>query len=235
MLRRRPGWVILHGRISSRGPAVRNPRMAAPMTTTELRGLMAPWTALWGVPGLEHEIDVRFSTRLTRSVGRCRPAICKISLRADLLDGPFEFLTEVLCHEVAHVAVHRLFGARVLPHGKEWKRLVAAVGYRPRATTMLPPALAAAAFARNGGGGRTRERALPLPGRGGGRSRGRADPAAEPAAAAATCRVWEHRCPVCKAVRFARRTVRRWRCIGCLETARGGELVITRWDIPADT
>jgi predicted SprT family Zn-dependent metalloprotease len=38
-------------------------------------------------------------------------------------------LEEVLCHELAHVAVYRLHGRSVRPHGPEWKRLVRQVGF----------------------------------------------------------------------------------------------------------
>jgi predicted SprT family Zn-dependent metalloprotease len=39
---------------------------------------------------------------------------------------------------------------------------------------------------------------------------------------------YEHRCPVCHTVRYARRPVSRWRCAECLDTGLPGELVITR-------
>lgn len=39
---------------------------------------------------------------------------------------------------------------------------------------------------------------------------------------------YEHRCPVCQSVRFARRPVARWRCAECLAAGLPGELVINR-------
>ena len=39
---------------------------------------------------------------------------------------------------------------------------------------------------------------------------------------------YEHRCPVCQSVRYARRPVRRWHCVECFAAGLGGELVITR-------
>jgi predicted SprT family Zn-dependent metalloprotease len=39
---------------------------------------------------------------------------------------------------------------------------------------------------------------------------------------------YEHRCPVCLSVRYARRPVPRWRCTECLDAGLGGELLITR-------
>jgi hypothetical protein len=43
---------------------------------------------------------------------------------------------------------------------------------------------------------------------------------------------YEHRCPVCQGVRYARRPVTRWRCSDCLDSGLGGELVITRHQPP---
>jgi predicted SprT family Zn-dependent metalloprotease len=41
-------------------------------------------------------------------------------------------------------------------------------------------------------------------------------------------RLWEHRCPVCQATRFAKTRVTRWRCSRCRGEGRSGELVIER-------
>jgi len=43
-------------------------------------------------------------------------------------------------------------------------------------------------------------------------------------------RVYEHRCPVCRAVRLARRPVPQWRCAACLAAGRDGRIVIHRRD-----
>jgi SprT protein len=37
----------------------------------------------------------------------------------------------VLCHELAHLAVHRLHGRSAKPHGPEWRALMQAAGYPP--------------------------------------------------------------------------------------------------------
>lgn len=37
---------------------------------------------------------------------------------------------------------------------------------------------------------------------------------------------YEHRCPVCQTVRYAKRPVRRWRCAACVEAGLSGELQI---------
>ena len=45
-------------------------------------------------------------------------------------------------------------------------------------------------------------------------------------------RVWEHRCPVCQATRFARTRVTRWRCSRCRDEGRSGELLVERVPSP---
>jgi len=77
----------------------------------DLRALLAQWGRLWGTPGLEDAVALAFSTRLRRSLGRCRPASGKITLQASLRDAPRGRLEEVLCHEAAHVAEQPPFGA----------------------------------------------------------------------------------------------------------------------------
>jgi predicted SprT family Zn-dependent metalloprotease len=41
-------------------------------------------------------------------------------------------------------------------------------------------------------------------------------------------RMWEHRCPVCQATRFAKTRVVRWRCRTCREAGLAGNLLIER-------
>ena len=48
----------------------------------------------------------------------------------------------------------------------------------------------------------------------------------------APARVWEHRCPVCQATRFAKTRVTRWRCRPCREAGHSGELLIERVPSP---
>ena len=45
-------------------------------------------------------------------------------------------------------------------------------------------------------------------------------------------RLWEHRCPVCQATRFAKTRVTRWRCRPCREAGHSGELLIERVPSP---
>ena len=96
---------------------------------------MEAWSKLWDLPELSESVSVVFSRRLTSTLARCRPAEGRIVLRADLRDAPARRLDEVLCHELAHVAVHRLHGPSAKPHGPEWQALVRAAGFQPRIRT----------------------------------------------------------------------------------------------------
>jgi len=102
-----------------------------------LREDVEGWMRLWGVPGLEERLDIRYSGRLTRSLGRCHPAHGLVRLKRSLADGDPALLREVVCHEVAHAAVFAIHRRRVRPHGKEWGALMRAAGYRARATYRL--------------------------------------------------------------------------------------------------
>jgi predicted SprT family Zn-dependent metalloprotease len=158
----------------------------------DIRELIATWGAAWGLPHLAAGIDVSFSPRLTRSLGRCRPSVGRITLRAELLHTRHERLAEVLCHEVAHVAVFQLFGPDAKPHGQEWRELVSKVGFQPEIRARRPTEIS------------------------------------QPRPQSSRSLPYEHRCPVCQSVRFARRPVGRWRCAECVDAGLGGELVITR-------
>jgi predicted SprT family Zn-dependent metalloprotease len=93
--------------------------------------LIRAWSAMWGLPGLEGAVDVTFSQRLRRTLGRCSPQSGRIVLHAALGGSALKRMPEVLCHEVAHVAAFLLFGRAVRPHGPEWARLVSQAGFAP--------------------------------------------------------------------------------------------------------
>ena len=105
----------------------------------DLDALLAHWAVLWNLPGLEDRLAVSFSRRFRRSLGRCAPASGEIRLAAFLQGGPPELLTEALCHEAAHAAVHELHGRGPKPLGVEWRELMRAAGFEPRAR--VPAAL----------------------------------------------------------------------------------------------
>jgi predicted SprT family Zn-dependent metalloprotease len=95
--------------------------------------LIAPWCETWGVPDLPARLRVTTSARFRSSLGRCNPVTGEVRIASFLLAGSSEILHETVCHEVAHAAVFELHGRRVRPHGKEWKALMRAAGFEPRA------------------------------------------------------------------------------------------------------
>ena len=99
-----------------------------PATQKRLRGILRRWGAIWGVPGLERLARVRMSERMTRSLGRCNPQTGLITLRSNI---PTSRLPRILCHEAAHLAAFRLYGASIRPHGVEWAGLVEQAGFAP--------------------------------------------------------------------------------------------------------
>jgi hypothetical protein len=104
--------------------------------------VISRWTEAWGVPGLEARLELSFSTRMSRSLGRCHPERRRIRLASWLREAPGALLAEVLCHEVAHVAVFELHGPACRPHGGEWRALMRQAGYEARARIpeeQLPP------------------------------------------------------------------------------------------------
>lgn len=98
-----------------------------------LSPLMRRWTRAWGLPGLEHAVDLSFSTRLSRSLGRCSPSTGRIVLSASLRSQSGARVADALCHELAHVAAYILYGGAARAHGHEWAQLVRDAGLTPHA------------------------------------------------------------------------------------------------------
>jgi len=101
----------------------------------QLLALIHPWGCLWGLPGFEQNLTLRFSPRLTRSLGRCNPATGVLTLRRGL---PADQIPSILCHEAAHIAVFLRFGTGLRPHGPEWASLVALAGFLPAVHAIGP-------------------------------------------------------------------------------------------------
>jgi len=160
------------------------------------RGSIVRWSRLWGLPRLGHEISLRTSSRLQRSLGSYCARRAEITVAAWLLEGPTDLLEEVLCHEAAHAAVHLAHGTGVRPHGPEWRAFMA-LAEMPARVRM--PASDLIGFRKP---------------------------------ASTKARVWEHRCPVCQATRFAKTRVTRWRCRLCREAGHSGELLVERVPSP---
>ena len=97
------------------------------------RRLIRRWSTKWKAPLLVDHVTCEWSSRLTRSLGRAYPVRMLVRLHRLLQRPPHSSLfEEVLCHEVAHVAVYVLHGSQAASHGCEWKRLLTIAGYEPR-------------------------------------------------------------------------------------------------------
>ncbi len=97
---------------------------------------------LWAIPDLAARVNIAYSTRLRRSLGRAVPATGRIRLHPGLQHADPQLLDEVLVHELAHIAAYLLYGPGRRPHGHEWRRLVEQAGRtaRVRIDVDLPPA-----------------------------------------------------------------------------------------------
>jgi len=92
------------------------------------------WDELWHADGLLQTCTIRLNTRLTRSIGLCRPSRNLIDLnKLLLLEENRELLFETLCHESAHMVVHTRLGRDSKPHGHEWQILMRSAGFVARA------------------------------------------------------------------------------------------------------
>lgn len=103
---------------------------------------------MWSIPEIGQDAEIEFSSRMTRSLGRCYPSRGLVRLNHRLREAPDSLLREVLCHELAHLVVYVRFGASARPHGLEWQQLVRDAGFVPRRRAPhmvdLPPKGAAA-------------------------------------------------------------------------------------------
>ena len=98
---------------------------------------IASWARAWNIAGIGDRITIIASSRLRNSVANCDPQNRLIRVRTDLFGGTRERLLETICHEMAHIAVHRLYGRSAKPHGPEWRSLIIAAGFEPR--LRIPP------------------------------------------------------------------------------------------------
>lgn len=102
-----------------------------------LRIAIARWSKDWALPDLPEVVVVDLNRRLRARVGRYCPDGHRIEV-----GPPFLSLrsrkAEVLAHELAHAAVHRLHPLARKPHGPEWKSLVRAAGFEPAVRLRMP-------------------------------------------------------------------------------------------------
>jgi predicted SprT family Zn-dependent metalloprotease len=101
------------------------------------RSAISCWAKFWGVERLEERVNVVFSPRMVKSLGRCDLRSKTIRLNPKLRERRGRILLEILCHEAAHIAVHEKYGTGSSPHGEEWRRYVHQAGFVPRVTASL--------------------------------------------------------------------------------------------------
>ena len=82
-------------------------------------------------------MNVVFSPRMVKSLGRCDLRSKTIRLNPNLKGRRSRILLEVLCHEAAHIAVHEKYGPGSSPHGEEWRQYMRQAGFVPRVTASL--------------------------------------------------------------------------------------------------
>lgn len=105
---------------------------------SEFRKLIRRLARKWRVPSLV-DTTVEWSHRLTRSLGLAFPERMLIRLDVRLRDPRYaSTLQEVLCHELAHLAVYVLHGRDAAMHGLEWRRLIEVAGNEPRMGIHIP-------------------------------------------------------------------------------------------------
>jgi predicted SprT family Zn-dependent metalloprotease len=91
------------------------------------------WADTWELPDIADQVRIEFSNRLRTSIGLCYPERSLIRLHPVVRELDEPVFLEILCHELAHVAVYRRFGRRCRPHGREWIGLMEAAGFVARA------------------------------------------------------------------------------------------------------
>lgn len=141
--------------------------------------------SLWCMPEVACRVDIQFSKRLRSTLGRTRVDIYRVRLNPLLAKANDGLLEEVICHELAHIAVYERFGGKAKPHGPEWASFVRQAGFEPRLSADI--------------GGEVKH------------IKGRR---------------YEHFCPICQAVRYAKRPMASWRCGGCVDAGLEGQLLI---------
>ena len=150
------------------------------------------WCRLWIWATDLDTIDIVVNRRLKKTLARGLPRQRRIEVGQNLRRRRLELQLEIAAHELAHLAIHELYGPSTKPHGPEWAGLMRAAGFEPRGVI------------------------------GSCRGSDRAEVVRRPADVR-----YEHRCPVCQFVRWARRPVQRWRCRSCLEAGLDGRLVVS--------
>src|SRR5262245_3745735 len=175
------------------------PRIDLDRHLSEVRDHIQLWLALWGNPLLAESLNLEWSARLYRSLGRAFPNRRLVRLSPALLTARRDLMLEAVCHEVAHIVVGLTHRRPCQPHGPEWAGLVRTAGFEPR---IRVPLSNVTALKKSAGTLR------------------------RPRARATNRRIFIHSCPVCHMRRVAWRHINRWRCADCTAAGLEGRLVV---------
>jgi predicted SprT family Zn-dependent metalloprotease len=104
-----------------------------------LRAVAARCAKLWELPALA-DVRVGYNPRLRTTLGRAVYGDDRVELNVHLLREHPDQLIPTLVHELAHLAVRRRYGESAAPHGRAFRKLVAATGLPPETTHNLPAA-----------------------------------------------------------------------------------------------
>jgi predicted SprT family Zn-dependent metalloprotease len=88
---------------------------------------------LWKHPQIA-KLHVQVNQRLTSSVARCVASRDIIELSPAAATRSRRLQREMICHEAAHQVAWERYGRVARPHGPEWRSLVKAAGFEPKAT-----------------------------------------------------------------------------------------------------
>jgi predicted SprT family Zn-dependent metalloprotease len=87
------------------------------MNSQHLTSIARILAARWSLPKLAEDVQIDYSKRMTTALGLCLPERRTIRLNYKLRDKDTGLIEEVLCHELAHLAIYQKFGRKVKPHG----------------------------------------------------------------------------------------------------------------------
>jgi predicted SprT family Zn-dependent metalloprotease len=102
-----------------------------------LRDLAGRCLELWGETVLFSRVQVVYNPRLRTTLGRAVLDALRVELNPRLLREHPDQLLSTLAHELAHLVVH-VRHRRSAPHGREFRELMRAMDFSPRATHRLP-------------------------------------------------------------------------------------------------
>jgi predicted SprT family Zn-dependent metalloprotease len=129
---REPRLEVQLGASQSRSPvlvAYRRRVPASPPSATVVK-VLSRLAAIWRCAWLE-SVTVRFVAPRRASLASSNARLRTIRLD-ERLRRRTRFLSEVLCHEAAHLVAFAKSGGKNQPHGPEWRALMKAAGCDPR-------------------------------------------------------------------------------------------------------